>query len=400
MSNIELENYLALISRLLRLSRSDREAIGSELRDHLESRVAELTESGVQANDATRIALEEFGDAVALASKLQSISFSNRRRWMMRFTTFSVAGCFIVAVLLMAAWPDRARFGAPNRTVAQSEDSINDASASSASTVVVESVISFDSRYQSETSKSNKYVEQKLAETTSLSFDEQPFSDVMKQLLEMLGINVILDANAVDDSLTPDTSISFNAKDLPLKHLLRFMLRPHNATYSIDHGVLRIISLDSATDPEFFRRKMFDCRNLVNLISVNSVELGSQKRSNLVGGFGGGGGGVGGGGVGGGGVFAVGATDEIDPSAGNRTETSSAQDAVHVEKDSPPTPASKLIDLVKFSIEPDGWSDAVGDATISFVSGILVVAAPEATLEDIDDFLKDLNFELSRTSND
>jgi hypothetical protein len=356
MSNIELENYLALISRLLRLSRSEREAIGSELRDHLESRVAELTESGVQVNDATRIALEEFGDAVALASKLQSISFSNRRRWIMRFTTFSVAGCFIVAVLLMAAWPDRARFGAPNRTVAQSEDSINEAGASSASTVVVESVISFDSRFQSETSKSNKYVEQKLAETTSLSFHEQPFSDVVKQLLEMLGINVILDISEVKDSLTADTSISFNAKDLPLKHLLRFMLRPHNATYSIDHGVLRIISLDSATDPEYLRRKMFDCRNLVNLISVNSVELGSA--------------------------------------------TSSAQDAVHVEKDSPPTPASKLIDLVEFSIEPDGWSDAGGYATISFVSGILVVVAPEATLEDIDDFLKDLNFELSRTSND
>ncbi len=112
MSNEEFENYLALVSRLLRLNRSQRELIGSELRDHLQTRVDELVESGVDQREAVRNALEEFGDAAGLARQFQMISNQYQRRWMMRFATFSILGTFVVAVFLMAMWPQQARFGA------------------------------------------------------------------------------------------------------------------------------------------------------------------------------------------------------------------------------------------------------------------------------------------------
>ncbi len=42
MGEQEFERYLALLSGMLRLSRGQRESIASELRDHLEERLAEL----------------------------------------------------------------------------------------------------------------------------------------------------------------------------------------------------------------------------------------------------------------------------------------------------------------------------------------------------------------------
>ena len=45
MSNDEFETWLSLVGRLLGLSERQRSQIGAELRDHLESRVADLLES-------------------------------------------------------------------------------------------------------------------------------------------------------------------------------------------------------------------------------------------------------------------------------------------------------------------------------------------------------------------
>ncbi len=52
MSNQEFENYLRLIGKLLQLSRSQQKQISGELRDHLQSRVADLVAEGVAQEDA------------------------------------------------------------------------------------------------------------------------------------------------------------------------------------------------------------------------------------------------------------------------------------------------------------------------------------------------------------
>ena len=105
MSEQDFENYLILLSRFLRLTSSQREAISGELRDHLEQRLDELLQQGVTREEAVRTALEEFGDATALADQFTSIAWNRKRRWMMRLTMTSVFGLAASLLLVIAFWP-------------------------------------------------------------------------------------------------------------------------------------------------------------------------------------------------------------------------------------------------------------------------------------------------------
>jgi hypothetical protein len=58
MKDREFENYLALLSGMLRLRRTQREGIAGELRDHLVEHVAHLEASGIAHEEAVRRALE------------------------------------------------------------------------------------------------------------------------------------------------------------------------------------------------------------------------------------------------------------------------------------------------------------------------------------------------------
>jgi hypothetical protein len=69
----EFEIYLTLLSRLLRLSPSQKAAISDELRDHLEQRLGDLLQTGVSREEAIRIAMEEFGDVTGLALDLTRV---------------------------------------------------------------------------------------------------------------------------------------------------------------------------------------------------------------------------------------------------------------------------------------------------------------------------------------
>ena len=119
MSNQEFENYVALIGKLLQLKPEQRDQIGGELQDHLQMRVADLVVDGMNKQSAISQALEEFGDAAVMAKNFQTVINMKRRRWMMRFATLATAGLFVVATLLMAMWPNNARFGAPEFSTAQ-----------------------------------------------------------------------------------------------------------------------------------------------------------------------------------------------------------------------------------------------------------------------------------------
>lgn len=66
----EFEIYLTLLAKTLRLGDPQRDAIARELRDHLEQPLAELTEAGCSRHEAIKLALDEFGNASALANDL------------------------------------------------------------------------------------------------------------------------------------------------------------------------------------------------------------------------------------------------------------------------------------------------------------------------------------------
>ncbi|MEM7453139.1 MAG: permease prefix domain 1-containing protein [Planctomycetota bacterium] len=419
MTNREFENYLALLGRLLRLGRKQVDMISVELRDHLESRVAELVDEGIEAAEATTQALAEFGDAASLAQQFQLIDYSNRRRWAMRFATLSVAGLFLVAVLVMSLWPGDARFGAPDRSFADNNPQPR-ASTSSGTD-------------KSARTRLNEQIRATLQESASMSYDEIPFVDVMRDLRNSYEINVILDQSAQDDSLAPDEPVNFEIVGVSLDTCLRVMLRNHNATYIVHDGVLRIISLDVAEDPAYFDRRILNVNSLLAKIrEVEEHRIGTYRLNYGYGGSGGGGGGFGGGGGmgggAGGGLFAIAAAPLTQEGASNAVGGVGGGDVTENQVDEgrgvgggldggggfgggglgggggygggfipgsyQVTAETLLIDLIKTTVNPDSWDDTNGNGTMDIVGGLLVVFQSESTINEIESLLQDMSHEL------
>ena len=385
MTNKEFDNYLALVTRLLRINGKHSEELGSEMRDHLETRVCELSNAGIGQEEATRRALEEFGDAASLAHRFQLVSQNSQKRWMMRFATLSVAAMFLLVVFVFSMWPDNAKFGSPGFSVAQEEGA------------------SAESLEQSETTRQNQLVVTKLQEEVALAFDETPFADVMADLAETLNVNIVLDRSASEDQLSEDDTITFNVKNIPLSSSLGLMLENHNATYVVDRGVLKIISRDDANDPSYFRRTLVDSRRLIaKLQSLNSERAADDLPAKYD--TGGPGGDIDEDGSESRGGPRLGGQDRDDRSGPGGTSASAGggfgggQARVYrpMHSDSSTHIAENIIDVIKVSITPDGWDDTNGDATISNLYGILVVVAPERTIQQIRDFLQDFEHNLDK----
>ena len=142
-----------------------------------------------------------------------------------------------------------------------------------------------------------------LDEPADLDFEDTPFIEVMDFLRDEYKINVVLDQTARDDSLTEDELITFNVKGIRLKNALRLLLSEKEATFIVRDEVLRIISLSSASDPEFFVTNVYNVGDLVapRIPIQGGGGIGGGGGGGFGGGGGRGGGGFGGGGQGGGG---------------------------------------------------------------------------------------------------
>jgi RND family efflux transporter MFP subunit len=119
MSEQEFELYLKLLSRCLGLTPGQREQIADELRDHLEQRLAELEQAGVARDKAVVQALDEFGDAAALAANFAAIARLKRRRFLMRLSLGSVGALTAALLIAFAFWPDNRAVRGPERVAAQ-----------------------------------------------------------------------------------------------------------------------------------------------------------------------------------------------------------------------------------------------------------------------------------------
>ena len=106
MSPQEFENYLELLSRLLRLRAGQREAIEEELRAHMQERFAAFTSQGIGPERAVSMALAEFGDAAALAAEFTAVARLQRRRWMMRISMGLAAAALVLVAVVVSIWPD------------------------------------------------------------------------------------------------------------------------------------------------------------------------------------------------------------------------------------------------------------------------------------------------------
>lgn len=269
MSNEEFENYIALVSRLLQLRGKQREQISVELRDHLQTRAAELESTGETKQAALRQAIEEFGDAAAMAKNFQSVQNLKRQRRMMRFTTLAIAGVFLAALFTMSMWPEEARFGAPDSSIAKTvvDKPTHDAVEPPKGKPLI-----------SNSAKRDLATEKVLEKVIDLDYKETVFSDVKAELEDRFKLNIVLDQSAIDDALTEEELVTVRLRGISLANALRLMLWPYNATYVIDAGVVRIISIDNMHDPKNLRLRLFDCKNLVAKLGEN----GETKLLDLV----------------------------------------------------------------------------------------------------------------------
>ena len=78
MSEQEFEAYLRLLGRFLRLTETQREAVRTELRDHMEERLRELLERGYSRDDIEKICsgnlLRVWSEVERVAAELQDES--------------------------------------------------------------------------------------------------------------------------------------------------------------------------------------------------------------------------------------------------------------------------------------------------------------------------------------
>ena len=286
----------------------------------------------------------------------------------MRIAKLEIVGLFLAIVSMMALWPLNADFGSPNTAWAQeTDDAANpfgkSTDASDAPKTIRKAAVK---KAQPESAKAEqaKVVPKKagprhsantlkahqlrdtLESITNLEYVEIPFIDVKRELEDKYGFNIVLDQSAIDDSLTDEELVTVRLRDISLSNALRLMLRNFNATYVVQDGFIKIISIDNAGDPFFFSQRMINVRSLLGLIR--------QRDSRLA---------------------------ESQPPPEGKTALN---------------PERMLIEAITTIVGPDQWaSSGQGEATIQVIGGVLVMSGPDYLLNGVSNFIHDLNLELS-----
>jgi hypothetical protein len=227
----EFQNYLGLLSRLLRLRATERESIEEELRSHLEERLAALTAQGIEPARAISMALADFGDAAALAAEFTAVSRFYKRRWIMRLSVGSIAASIIMAAVLVSYWP----FGPMqlNQSMAQAQQGEK---------------VKQTTAPDPEKLDANAQTRAKLEKLISAHFEDTPLSKVLDYEANNINVQFHLDKKVLADSgITSDTPVTFHLNDVPAEMVLRRILRDFgDITYYLDNGVIIVTTTDEA----------------------------------------------------------------------------------------------------------------------------------------------------------
>jgi hypothetical protein len=235
----EFEIYLTLLSRLLRLSPSQKAAISDELRDHLEQRLGDLLQTGVSREKAIRIAMEEFGDVTGLALDLTRVSRTPMKKIVVRSTiAASVAAAGIVFWVSLFA-PEH-RIAAPPAVQAQQDkpaDQSVDKTPRAAAPV---------DRKISALLDDQELFPAFLAKQVEADFQDAPLSEVCEFLQETHGIPIMFHKSALhDEGISPsDVKISLHIKSLTFEELLNHLTRPLDLVWEVNDGIVRVTTTD------------------------------------------------------------------------------------------------------------------------------------------------------------
>lgn len=232
----------------------------------------------------------------------------------------------------------------------------------------------------SESGWRHELIQRKLNEPCDMDFDERPWNEVEEEIETTLGCNIILHSSAVDDSLSEDEPITCNLTGINFRNALRLILAKKNATFSVRNGVIIIISKDDMEDPLFMTNSTFSVAPL--LASISRKETGR-----------------------------IGKPRVTKHPAVTQIDEGSADPAIKVEEkrvsaeglsETNPsvelnTAESLLIDLVQSTFRPHRWkASGQGEATFNIIGGQAVAFCDDELADDLRDFLKDLEFQLSQ----
>ena len=94
--------------------------------------------------------------------------------------------------------------------------------------------------------------------------------------MRQIGLQVVLDQSAIDDSFTTDNSFEIPKLNLKNSDVLETVLSSHNATLALMGNRLSIVSRDVATDSEYFTRLVYDVSHLADDADWFLIEIKSS----------------------------------------------------------------------------------------------------------------------------
>lgn len=383
MDNREFENYLTLLSGLLQIRGEQREAIARELQAHLEDRLDDLLARGMDRDEAVKLALSEFGDAAGLAANFSLLVRNRRRRWLVKMTSFSTAALVLLALGVIAIWPEHRPGPAPARAVAQNQGAPKDRGSGQPSgpggVAAAENLFAIGGEGT---------LTEKLSQRLTAEFIDTPLKDVLQFLSDQSNVQIFLNRKAIEnEGLTLDEPVTINLKNVRLDMLLDLVLEQASdsgMTYVERDGILIVSTMTNLEGASEVR--VYNCRDLLSDgfkndagkaapgipgagMPMPSGGFGGAMPAGAPGaaapGAGGGppamGGGLGGGGMGG----------------GESAPLSEAQQR-----------AESLKQLIQTAVKPSSWADVGGIGTISEYNGLIVINHDAKTHKQVENVLK------------
>lgn len=288
----------------------------------------------------------------------------------MKVTSFSTAALVLLAVSIMALWPEHRPGPAPRRALAQEPNvpAPKPTGAGSNSKPAVPEA---------------RGLEAKLALRMTADFDDTPLKDVLTFLAEQADVQMFINRRALEDEgLTADTPVSMHLRDVRLDLLLDLLLEQAGAgglTYVERDNILvvsTVANLDGAGEV-----RVYNCQDLLALDSPGK-DKGARGAAAPPGGapavapagaavpgaaFGGEGG-IGPGSVAGG-FGGMGGGAPVPLTEAERK-------------------AESLKNLIRTAVKPGSWSEEGGLGTISEYNGLIVINHTPKVHQKVEEVLK------------
>jgi hypothetical protein len=213
-------------------------------------------------------------------------------------------------------------------------------------------------------------VREKLRREIKLDVIETPFSDVLKDLNNLLEITIVLDPEGLEEAdVTPDQLITLRLEDKRADVILRVLLEPLHLECGIRDGLLIITSREKY-EKEFLAVRVFNVRALLDDAATPSKPLPRWTRpvKRSSGGF-------------------FGGPEGAVPKAPVAAAPVHADPAPEYQ---PETPADHLVAMICDSVAPDSWTHRGGQATAKVFGGVLVVRQTEEALAQIADLIEQM----------